>query len=146
MGGIYEISHWDGLRCHDVRTKFHKDCFRHSEVDRRDTQTQCWSHKHSFIQQWLYSLLLGPGLFFSSVTFIYTGGRTSWTGDQPVARPLPTQDNANTEEMHTQTSMPWVRFEPTIPAFERAKTVHVLDRAATVIGWFHFFKQRMAWD
>jgi hypothetical protein len=27
-----------------------------------------------------------------------------------------------------------VRFEPTIPVFERAKTVHVLDRVATVIG------------
>jgi hypothetical protein len=25
-------------------------------------------------------------------------------------------------------------FEPMIPAFERAKTVHALDRAATVIG------------
>jgi hypothetical protein len=25
-------------------------------------------------------------------------------------------------------------FEPTIPAFERVKTVHSLDRAATVIG------------
>jgi hypothetical protein len=25
-------------------------------------------------------------------------------------------------------------FEPTIPALERAKTVHALDRAATVIG------------
>jgi hypothetical protein len=25
-------------------------------------------------------------------------------------------------------------FEPTIPAFERAKTVHALDGAATVIG------------
>jgi hypothetical protein len=30
--------------------------------------------------------------------------------------------------------MPRVRFEPTIPAFQRAKTVHALDRAATVIG------------
>jgi hypothetical protein len=30
--------------------------------------------------------------------------------------------------------MPQVRFEPTIPVFERAKTVHALDRAATVIG------------
>jgi hypothetical protein len=30
--------------------------------------------------------------------------------------------------------MPSVRFEPTTPAFERAKTVHPLDRAATVIG------------
>jgi hypothetical protein len=28
--------------------------------------------------------------------------------------------------------MPWVGFEPTIPVFEREKTVHALDRAATV--------------
>jgi ribosomal protein L31E len=27
-----------------------------------------------------------------------------------------------------------VRFERTIPMFERTKTVHVLDRAATAIG------------
>jgi hypothetical protein len=27
-----------------------------------------------------------------------------------------------------------VGFEPTIPAFERAKTVHALDRADAVIG------------
>jgi hypothetical protein len=42
-----------------------------------------------------------------------------------------TQDNANTELSH---SMRPVGFEPTIPAFERAKTVHALDRAATVTG------------
>jgi hypothetical protein len=30
--------------------------------------------------------------------------------------------------------MPRVGFEPTIPVFEEAKTVYVLDRAATVIG------------
>jgi hypothetical protein len=30
--------------------------------------------------------------------------------------------------------MPQVGFEPTIPVFERAKTVHALDRTATVIG------------
>jgi hypothetical protein len=30
--------------------------------------------------------------------------------------------------------MPRVRFEPTIPVFEREKTVHALDLAATVIG------------
>jgi hypothetical protein len=30
--------------------------------------------------------------------------------------------------------MPWVGFEPTIPASERAKTVHALDRSATVTG------------
>jgi hypothetical protein len=31
-----------------------------------------------------------------------------------------------------QTSVPWVGFETTIPTPERAKTVHALDRAATV--------------
>jgi hypothetical protein len=30
--------------------------------------------------------------------------------------------------------MPQVGFEPNIPAFERAKTVHALDCATTVIG------------
>jgi hypothetical protein len=30
--------------------------------------------------------------------------------------------------------MPRVEIEPTIPVFERAKTVHALDRSATVIG------------
>jgi hypothetical protein len=31
--------------------------------------------------------------------------------------------------------MPWVGFETSILVFERAKTVHALNRAATVIGW-----------
>jgi hypothetical protein len=35
----------------------------------------------------------------------------------------------------TQTSMPRVGFEPTIPVFERAKTVYALDRAAILIGF-----------
>jgi hypothetical protein len=30
--------------------------------------------------------------------------------------------------------MPYVGFEPMIPASERAKTVHALDRSATVTG------------
>jgi hypothetical protein len=30
--------------------------------------------------------------------------------------------------------MPLVGLEPTIPGFEQAKTVHALDRAATVLG------------
>jgi hypothetical protein len=30
--------------------------------------------------------------------------------------------------------MPGVGFEPTIPVFERTKTVHALDRAVTLIG------------
>jgi hypothetical protein len=30
--------------------------------------------------------------------------------------------------------MTWVGFEHTVPASERAKTVHALDRSATVTG------------
>jgi hypothetical protein len=33
--------------------------------------------------------------------------------------------------------MPWLGFEPTIPASERAKTVHALDRTAAVNGVIH---------
>jgi hypothetical protein len=33
--------------------------------------------------------------------------------------------------------MPWMGFEPTILVFERAKTVHALDRVATAIGKFN---------
>jgi hypothetical protein len=39
-----------------------------------------------------------------------------------------------TQNKHKQTSMPRVGFEHTIPAFERAKTFHAFDRAATVTG------------
>jgi hypothetical protein len=39
-----------------------------------------------------------------------------------------------TQNKLTETSMPRMGFEPTIPVFERAKTVHASDRAATVIG------------
>jgi hypothetical protein len=33
MGGIYEVRRLDGLRCHDIHTKFDKDWFRHSKVN-----------------------------------------------------------------------------------------------------------------
>jgi hypothetical protein len=85
------------------------------------------------IYLWLYSPLLDLGRFFSSL-FFYTVGRTPWTGDEPVTRPLPTHRTAQTQNKRTKTSMPWVGFEPTISAFERAKTVYALDRSATVVG------------
>jgi hypothetical protein len=71
-----------------------------------------------------------------SVSWSFTDGRTPWTGDQLVARPLPKHRTTQTQKNpHThQTSMPWVGFEPTIPASERAKTVHALDRSPTVTG------------
>jgi hypothetical protein len=71
---------------------------------------------------------------FFSFLILYTVGKTPWTGDQLVARPLPTHRTAQTQNKLAQISMPWVVFEPTISAFEWAKTFHALDRAATVIG------------
>jgi hypothetical protein len=38
-----------------------------------------------------------------------------------------------TQNKRTLAAMPWAGFEPVIPAFEIAKTVHALDRTATVI-------------
>jgi hypothetical protein len=55
-------------------------------------------------------------------------------GHQPVARPLPTHRTTQIQNKQTQTSMPRVGFEPTIPVFERAKRVHALDRAVIEIG------------
>jgi hypothetical protein len=65
---------------------------------------------------------------------LYLVGRTPWTGDQPVTRPLSAHRTAQIQNKCTQTSMPPVGFEPMIPVFQRVKTVHALDRAATVIG------------
>jgi hypothetical protein len=81
----------------------------------------------NFIYLWLYSpcepwplcLFLNP----------YTVGRTPWTGDQAVAKPLPTHRTTQ-----TQAAMLRVGFEPTIPVFERVNKVHALDCVATVIG------------
>jgi hypothetical protein len=85
-------------------------------------------------------LLLDLGCFFSFL-ILYTVGRTSWTGDQPVVRPLPTHRITQTHNKRKQTSIPLVGSEPTTPVFERAKTVHALDRAATVIGTHWNIKQ-----
>jgi hypothetical protein len=71
---------------------------------------------------------------FFNFSILCTVGRTPWTGDQPDAWPLPTHRTAQTQNKRIQTCTPWVVFEPTIPLFEREKTVNALDRAATVIG------------
>jgi hypothetical protein len=86
-----------------------------------------------------YTVLLPCGGFQFSLD-LYTIGRTPWTSDRPIARPLPKYRTTQTEKrtrphMHThQTSMPYVGFESTITASERAKTVHAPERSATVPG------------
>jgi hypothetical protein len=68
---------------------------------------------------------------FFSFLILYTVGRTPWKGDQPIARSLPTHRTTQTEYTHTDIHV-LVGFKPTIPGFEQAKTVHALDRTATV--------------
>jgi hypothetical protein len=72
---------------------------------------------------------------------LYTVGRTPWTRDQPVTRPLHTHRRTRTQNKRTQISMPRVVFEPSILVFEGAKTVHALDHATIVIGF-----QFSIWD
>jgi hypothetical protein len=73
---------------------------------------------------------VGPWPFFS----------VSWSFTQSVGllgRGIsPSQDRYWTERTRnkrTQTFMPQMGFEPMIPVFQRTKTVHALDCAATVI-------------
>jgi hypothetical protein len=54
--------------------------------------------------QLFYSLFLDLGRFFSFL-ILYTIGRTPWTRDQHVARPLPTHRTIQTKNKRTQTSM-----------------------------------------
>jgi hypothetical protein len=78
---------------------------------------------------------VGPGLFFFQFHDHFTDNRTPWASDQLVVRPLPKYRTTQTQNKHIhQTSLPSVGFEPTIPASERARTVHALDRSATVTG------------
>jgi hypothetical protein len=78
-------------------------------------------------------LLLDLGRFFNFL-ILYTVGRTPWTGDQPIPRLLPAHRTTQTQNKRTQASIPWVGFNPMTPVFEWAKTVHALERAATVIN------------
>jgi hypothetical protein len=104
-------------------------------------------HRDNFIFTFYLSMALqvfvGPWpLFFSSLMF-YTVGMTPWTGDQPVARSLPAHRTAQTQNKRTRISTPEMEFEPTTPVFERAKTVHALDRAVTLIGTFNFYPRKI---
>jgi hypothetical protein len=43
MGGIYELRRWDGIKCHDIYTKFHKYWLIEG-----DSQTAWWSYEPAF--------------------------------------------------------------------------------------------------
>jgi hypothetical protein len=94
------------------------------------------------IYLWLYSPY-GTSPLFQFLN-LHTVSRTPWTGDQSVARPLPAHRTTQTQNKRTQTSMPRVGFEPMIPAFERVKTCHALDHAATVVGLSLYIKVNLS--
>jgi hypothetical protein len=78
---------------------------------------------------------LGPWPLIFQSHDRFTDGGIPWASDQLVGRPLPKHRTRQTQNKHIyQTSMPCVGFEPTIPSFEQAKTVHALDPSVTVIG------------
>jgi hypothetical protein len=108
-----------------------------------------------FLYPFSYTVLLrcrGFSFFFES----YTVGRTPWTSDRPVARPLPKYMTTQTQNKRTHTANIHARNGIRIHdhglrasedsscltplgyrdrlASERAKTVHALHRAATVTG------------
>jgi hypothetical protein len=69
----------------------------------------CFLLHRFLVLQIYYYLLLHLGRFFCFF-ILYTVSRTRV---KPVARPLPTYRTAQTRTKRTETSMPWVGFEPT---------------------------------
>jgi hypothetical protein len=65
---------------------------------------------HLYIHLWLYSPC-EPWPLFQFLN-LYTVGRTPWTGEQPVARPLPTHRTTQTQNKSTQTWMLRVDSNP----------------------------------
>jgi hypothetical protein len=117
---------------------------------------------HSLLQ-WLFHPIQGSSLFRNH---FFTHSKIPWTSDQPVARPLPkhrttqTQNKRiNTPNIHALSGMrthdPSVRAsEDSLClrprghcdrlASELAKTVHALDRAATVtVIVYHYNKLKI---
>jgi hypothetical protein len=140
-GNSFEMIHWY-LQWNGLLAAPHHFCWRKCVVTtlKKDYSVQYLNQWYNFmncshpsIHNWVYSLLLGPGHFFSFV-ILYTVSRTPWMGDQPVARPLSMYRSSQTQNKRTQISMPQVGFEPMNPMFMQAKTVQALDRTASVIG------------
>jgi hypothetical protein len=125
---------YTGVTHTEVRVAMHELIYSQGE-NNPECRSQSNILSHSFIHSaMVLQPFIGPWPLLQFPYFFYIVGRTPWTSDQPVTRPLPTHRATKTQNKRIQTSIPWVGFESTIPASERAKTVHALDRAATVIG------------
>jgi hypothetical protein len=82
---------------------------------------------------WAYSPL-DLGCFFSFLIYRESVGFLGQGISPSQGRYLHTEKHKHRINAQ-ETSMPWLGFKPRIPAFERAKTVHALERPATVISW-----------
>jgi hypothetical protein len=74
----------------------------------------------------------GPWLFFQFLNPIHS--QYDSLGGGSAHRKAVTYTQNNKQNKRAQTSMTRVGFEPTIPVFERSKTIHVSDRATTAIA------------
>jgi hypothetical protein len=96
-----------------------------------------------FIHQWLYSPLLGPGLFFSFLIFFtQTVGLLGRVISPAQGRYLHIGQHKDRINAHTNIYV-LSEIRPTIRDFEQAKAIHTLDRAATVIGQLYFYPSQL---
>jgi hypothetical protein len=81
-------------------------------------------------------LLLDLGRFFSFL-ILYTIGRTPWTGDQPVAKLLPTHRTIETQYMHTDIqALSGIRtHDPSVRASEDSSCLRRRGHCDRFHGW-----------
>jgi hypothetical protein len=91
------------------------------------------------IYLWLYSPFVGSRPISQVLDLLHRGYDSLDGGSVRCKAATCTHRTAQTQNKRTQTSMPQVGFEPTIPAFELDKTVSALVRAATVIRCYSFY-------
>jgi hypothetical protein len=96
--------------------------------------------RHGFFFSTGSTAPLGPGLCLSVLwSFLETVGLLGRVISSSQGFYLNTGQHKHRLNRYThQKSMPCVEFEPTIPASERAETVHALDRSVTVTGGMDF--------
>jgi hypothetical protein len=92
--------------------------------------------EYNFLFHCLYSPLGPWPLIFSFMIILQTVGLLGRVISSTQGLYLNTRQHKHNKHIH-QTSMPCVGFEPSIPAPERAKTVHALDLSATVTGEYN---------
>jgi hypothetical protein len=84
-----------------------------------------------FLFHWLYSPL-GPWFLVFSIIIICTDGRTLWTSDQFVARPLPKHRTTQTQNKHIPNIHAFCGIRTHDLSFQASEDGTFFDRSATV--------------